>query len=68
MVFFHFLTPKIPSVFSPISAISDLVGGIHFSTQKKWELEEVIVGSWSYLVEYQPPKITAPHSMGSRKV
>jgi hypothetical protein len=29
------LTPKIPSVFGPIFAVSDLVGGFHFSTQKK---------------------------------
>jgi hypothetical protein len=29
------LTPKIPSVFLPISAVSDLLEGIHFSTQKK---------------------------------
>jgi hypothetical protein len=28
------LTPKIPSIFLPISAVSDLVGGIHFSTKK----------------------------------
>jgi hypothetical protein len=28
------LTPKIPSVFLPISTIFDLVGGIHFSTKK----------------------------------
>jgi hypothetical protein len=63
-----FLTPKIPSVFLPISAVSDLLGGIHFSTKKKWELEEVTVGSWSYLVEHQPPKIIAPHSMGFRRL
>ena len=55
-------------LFWPISAVSDLVGGIYFSTKKVWELEEVIVGSWSYLVEHQPPKITAPHSMGSRRL
>jgi hypothetical protein len=29
------LTPKIPSVFGPIFAVSDLVGGFHFSTKKK---------------------------------
>jgi hypothetical protein len=28
------LTPKIPSVFLPISALSDLLGRIHFSTKK----------------------------------
>jgi hypothetical protein len=28
------LTPKIPSVFLPISAVYDLLGGIHFSTKK----------------------------------
>jgi hypothetical protein len=28
------LTPKIPSVLSPIAAVSDLLGGIHFSTKK----------------------------------
>jgi hypothetical protein len=39
------LTPKIPSVFGPIFAVSDLVGGFHFSTQKKCEFEEVTVGS-----------------------
>jgi hypothetical protein len=31
----HSLTPKIPSVFTPIFAISDLLGGIHFSTKKR---------------------------------
>jgi hypothetical protein len=31
---FWFLTPKIPSVFLPISAVSSLLGGIHFSTKK----------------------------------
>jgi hypothetical protein len=36
--------------------------------KKVWELEEVTVGSSSYLVEYQPPKITAPHSIGSRRL
>jgi hypothetical protein len=36
--------------------------------KKVWELEEVTLGSWSYLVEHQPPKTTAPHSMGSRKL
>jgi hypothetical protein len=29
------LTPKTPSVFLPISAVFDLVGGIHFSTKNK---------------------------------
>jgi hypothetical protein len=29
-----FLTPKIPSIFLPISAVSDLLEGIHFSTKK----------------------------------
>jgi hypothetical protein len=28
------LTPKIPSIFLPISAVTDLVGRIHFSTRK----------------------------------
>jgi hypothetical protein len=28
------LTPKIPSVFLPNSAVSDLLGRIHFSTKK----------------------------------
>jgi hypothetical protein len=28
------LTPKIPSVFLPISTVSDLLGGIHFSIKK----------------------------------
>jgi hypothetical protein len=32
------LTPKIPSVFLPISAVSDLVGGFHFSTQKNMRI------------------------------
>jgi hypothetical protein len=50
------LTPKIPSVFLPIFAISE------------WNLEEVTIGSWSYLVEHQSPKITAPHSMGSKRL
>jgi hypothetical protein len=63
-----FLTPKIPFVFWPISVVSDLVGGIHFSTKEVWELEEVTLGSWSYLVENQPPKITSPHSMVSRRL
>jgi hypothetical protein len=36
--------------------------------EKVWELEEVTVGSWSYLVEHQPQKITPPHSMGSRRL
>jgi hypothetical protein len=36
--------------------------------KKVWKLKEAIVGSWSYLVKHQPPKITAPHSMGSRRL
>jgi hypothetical protein len=31
----RWLTPKIPYVFGPIFAVSDLVGGFHFSTKKK---------------------------------
>jgi hypothetical protein len=30
----NFLTSKILSIFLPISAVSDLVGGVHFSTKK----------------------------------
>jgi hypothetical protein len=30
----HSFTPKIPYVFLPFSAVSDLLGGIHFSTKK----------------------------------
>jgi hypothetical protein len=34
---------------------------------KVWEFEDLIVGSWNYLVENQLQKISAPHSMGLRK-
>ncbi len=30
--------------------------------------EEVNVGSWSYLIEHQPPKIRTPHSMKSMRL
>jgi hypothetical protein len=54
--------------FRPISAVSDLVGGFISIPKKVWEFEEVTVGSWSYSVEHQPSKITAPHSMRSRRL
>ena len=52
----------------PISTIYDLLGGIVSLPKKVGELKEVILGSWSYLVEHEPPKITAPHSTGSRRL
>jgi hypothetical protein len=35
---------------------------------KVWEFKEVIVGSWSYLVVNQLQIITAPYSMGFRRL
>jgi hypothetical protein len=63
------LTPKIPSVFfyQFLQFLTYLEESISLP-KKVWELEEVTIGSWSYLVEHQPPKITAPHSMGSRRL
>jgi hypothetical protein len=63
------LTPKIPSVFLFNSCSFWPSWRNPFLYPKKVrELEEVTVGSWSYLVEHQPPKITAPHSMGFRRL
>jgi hypothetical protein len=62
------LTPKIPSIFWPILQFLTYLEESISLPKKVWELEEVIVGSWSYLVKHQPPKIIASHSMGSKRL
>jgi hypothetical protein len=64
----RWLIPKIPCVFSPNFAVFDIVGKINSQKIKVWELEEVTIESWSYLVVDQPQKISAPHSLGSRRL
>jgi hypothetical protein len=55
-------------LFWPNFAIFDIVGKSISQKIKVWELKEVTIGSWSYLVVDQPQKITAPHSMGARRL
>jgi hypothetical protein len=35
---------------------------------KVWDLKKVTLGSWNYLVEDQPQKIAALHSLGSMRL
>jgi hypothetical protein len=54
--------------FLPNFAVFDIVGKINFPKIIVWEFKEVTIGSSSYLIGNQPQKITAPHSMGSRRL
>jgi hypothetical protein len=56
------LTSKIPCVFNQI--VSNIVEEIIFSKNQNMRTWEATIGSLNCLIEHQPQKFTAHHSMG----
>ena len=57
------LTPKVSCVF--FTKLSSFWKNQIILKLSLLEFKEVTIGSWSYVVENQPPKITAPFRVGS---